>query len=117
MENQIQRLRDQSTRVSAVLVRNKVKSSPKPDPMGDVLSDLADLKTEYAKKVSMLIKRKKQIQKVIDSLQRADYRIILTEYYINMKTWEQVAIDNYYSYYHVVHRLHPGALRQIEKML
>lgn len=42
---------------------------------------------------------------------------ILILRYLNFQTWEMIACKMNYSYVHIVHNLHPKALRAIEKVL
>lgn len=67
--------------------------------------------------LAMLAERRKEIAHVIDSVQNTRLRELLTERYINGKTWEQVAVQMNYSYVHIVHRLHPAALRAVQEIL
>ena len=41
---------------------------------------------------------------------------MLMEYYVEMKTWEQVAVDLNYSYMHIT-RIHGYALKEVQKVL
>ena len=45
------------------------------------------------------------------------YQTLLYERYINGKTWEQIAVTLNYSFVHVVHRLHPAALRAVQAVI
>lgn len=42
---------------------------------------------------------------------------LLTEYYINNRTWEEVAVALNYSWEHIIRCLHPKALRKIEDII
>lgn len=74
---------------------------------------------EYTEEIDRMIDRllqiKSEIKKAIDSVDDIVLQAVLTEYYINCKTWEQVAVDMNYSYMQVC-RLHGKALQKI-KML
>ena len=59
---------------------------------------------------------KAEILRTIMQLEDNRQRMVLMEYYLEMKTWEQVAVDLHYSYMHVT-RIHGYALREIQKML
>ena len=111
-ESQIQLLRDQVTRVSAVLSGDKVQISPRPDRMGDLAARIADLVTEYRRDVKHLLELKRDIQAEINKVSRSNYRTILTERYINFKRWEDIAADNNCSW-RSVHRQHAAALREL----
>ena len=74
---------------------------------------------EYTEEIDRMIDRllqiKSEIKKAIDSVDDIVLQAVLTEYYINCKTWEQVSVDMNYSYMQVC-RLHGKALQKI-KML
>lgn len=42
---------------------------------------------------------------------------VITEYYINAKTWNEIAIGLNYSFAHVTKELHPKAILEVEKIL
>lgn len=64
-----------------------------------------------------LIDMKEETVEMIDRISDNTLRALLMEYYINGRSWEQVAILLSYSREHVVRVLHPKALREIEKHL
>ena len=75
--------------------------------------------TEYSaminKKEAELLVYKSRMHNLINRLDNPTYRTLLSLRYINCKTWEQVAEDMHYSYVHIVHRLHPMALNEVNK--
>lgn len=74
---------------------------------------------EYSKKIDdridELYKIQQEIFEAIKIVSSSTYRTLLTERYINFKTWERIALDMNYSYMHIT-RLHEEALKEI-KML
>lgn len=77
---------------------------------------LVELEALVDTKIDELIAVKTEIVRTISQLQDNRHRIILTEYYLEMKTWEQVAVDNNYSWRHVMN-LHGYALKEVQKMI
>lgn len=77
---------------------------------------LAEIESLIDSKVDEQIDMKAEILKTIMQLEDRTYRILLMEYYVEMKTWEQVAVDMNYSYMHVT-RLHGYALKEIQKIV
>ena len=75
--------------------------------------------TEYSaminKKEFELLVYKSRMHNLINRLDNPTYRTLLSLRYINCKTWEQIAEDMHYSYVHIVHRLHPMALNEVNK--
>jgi len=112
-ESRIQDLRDMQERVGQISIGVKVKSSPKQDTMGDVVATLLDLIAEYHKDCLRILNIGQEIEAVIKTCQREDYRLILFERYINLKQWEDIAADNGYSEKHV-YKLHSAALKMVK---
>lgn len=54
---------------------------------------------------------------VINEVEDTTLRALLDGYYINGKTWEQVASDLNYSWVHVVEHLHPKALKAVQQII
>lgn len=70
---------------------------------------------ELEQRISELEEYQSEMLKLINNIPNSTYRTLLIEYYINCKSWEKVEQDMNYSYVHIVHRLHPRALNEINK--
>ena len=68
-------------------------------------------------KVEELYNTKREIQQAIWAVQDGTLRAVLSERYLESKTWEQIAVDLHYTYCHVVQNLHPRALAEITKRI
>lgn len=77
---------------------------------------LVELEALVDSKVDELIDVKMEIINTISKLKDNRQRIILTEYYLDMKTWEQVSVDIQFSYQHT-HRLHGRALQEVQRII
>ena len=77
---------------------------------------LIELESLVDTKIDEQISMKAEILDTIMKLDDRRQRLVLMEYYIEMKTWEQVAVDLNYSYMHVT-RIHGYALKEIQKVL
>ena len=77
---------------------------------------LVELESQVDEKIDELIALKSEILSTISKLKDNRQRIILTEYYLKMKTWEQVAVDMNYSFQHIM-RLHGFALKEIQRLI
>lgn len=77
---------------------------------------LVELESTVDNKVDELIALKAEILNTISKLNDNRQRIILTEYYLEMKTWEQVAVDMNYSFQHTM-RMHGYALKEIQRII
>ena len=73
----------------------------------------ADYSKEIDDRINELYKIKQEILKAISGVDNSTYRTLLIERYINFKTWERIAVDINYDYYHVIKYLHPKALKAI----
>ena len=81
------------------------------------VSELVDAQEEAAEEIDRLSKLRADVLGTIDSISSGTYRSLLYNRYILGMTWEQVAVDMGYSYVHLVHRLHPLALADLQKKL
>lgn len=77
---------------------------------------LVTLESLVDQKIDEQLELKAEILETISKLKDRRQRLVLTEYYLNMKTWEKVAVDLNYSYMHVT-RIHGYALKEIEKIM
>ena len=77
---------------------------------------LIELEALVDSKVDEQIELKAEILRTIMQLDDRRQRLVLMEYYIEMKTWEQVAVDLNYSYMHIT-RLHGYALKEVQKII
>lgn len=77
---------------------------------------LAELESIVDEKIDEQIQMKADILCTIMELDDRVQRILLMDYYVEMMTWEQVAVDLNYSYMHVT-RLHGYALKEVQKIL
>jgi len=77
---------------------------------------LVELESLVNEKINEQIQIKTEILEAISQIRDRRQRMVLMEYYVNMKTWEQVAVDIGHSYQHT-HRIHGYALRSIEKII
>lgn len=102
----------QMTKATQGFTADPVQSSKDPhkfDRLGELAFDI-DQRTRELDRVKAEILR--AINRVPDSL----CRIVLIERYLNMKSFERVAVDNYISIRNVW-RIHGRALGMVEKIL
>lgn len=77
---------------------------------------LVELESLVDAKIDEQIAMKAEILQTIMKLSDRRQRLVLMEYYVEMKTWEQVAVDLNYSYMHIT-RIHGYALKEVQKVL
>lgn len=85
------------------------------DPIGKAISKITDYEKEVNDKINRLVELKIAIIKTIRCIPDIRYRKLLTKYYVEGKSWEQVAEEMNYGIRHI-HKLHGNALLLIEKM-
>lgn len=77
---------------------------------------LMELESLIDQKISEQLVLKAETLETIGKVRDRTQRIVLTEYYLNMKTWEQVAVNINYSYQHT-HRIHGHALQEVNRII
>lgn len=78
---------------------------------------IIEAKNRVSDELEMLEATEREVVKTIDSVTDNALNTLLYKRYINGKTFEQIAVEMNYSYYHVVHRLHPEALEAVKMLL
>ena len=59
---------------------------------------LVELENEIDQKIDELVAVKAEIFRLLSALSNRNQRLVLIAYYLDMKTWEQIAVDLHYSY-------------------
>ena len=112
-QTQIEELEAKRFFIGTTLDGVAVKTGHRKDRIGNLSAKLLDMIDDYIQDTERLLSLKAEIKGLIDKLDNQTHRLILTERYINLKRWEDVAADNNYSWQHV-HKLHNQALRSVE---
>lgn len=93
----------------------RVLSSSTSDFMRTV-DKIVDLQNEINREIDYLITIKDEARSKINRLSDNRYKAVLIDYYINCKTWEQVAEDLQYDL-RWVYRIHGRALQEFSKFI
>lgn len=80
----------------------------------DTIVKLIDFKNKVNCKIDKLVDLKNEIFERIERVESTDYRNLLILRYINLNSFEEIAVTMCYSYRHVT-RMHGWALQQFEK--
>ena len=112
-KSRIQDLRDMQYWVGSTIPDVKVQTSPKPDRICNITAMLMDAEAECLKDIARLVEVQREIESLINSLERPAHRYILYERYVNLKCWDEIAEDSGYNLRHV-YKLHGGALSKIQ---
>ena len=115
--DQIHKLRELATKTTQTLTADNVQSSGSNDKISAIVSKIVDMENEVDAEIDKLHDVKKHVQEVISAVPDAKQRAVLTRRYLNGYTWERIAADMNFSYWHVVGRLHPAGLKEIQYIL
>ena len=77
---------------------------------------LVELESLVDAKIDEQISMKAEILNTIMQLEDRRQRLVLMEYYIEMKTFEQVAVDIHYSWRQIMN-IHGHALKAVEQLI
>ena len=112
-----QLIKTRDTRIQDLeTMKNTVDRANGSDTMCELVATLLDLIEECQAERLRLFAVQKKISTAIASVERSEFRLILYERYINLKTWENIAYDNNYSV-QWVHKLHVCAISAIERVM
>ena len=77
---------------------------------------IADIEETLQEDMLHFIGLKETAMRIIDKVDVPEYKSLLMHRYVCGKKWEQVADSMGYSYVHIVHRLHPKALKRLSEV-
>lgn len=77
---------------------------------------LVELEDTINQRIDELVRIKTEIFKMLQRLPDRNQRLALTAYYLDMREWEQVAVDMHYSYNNIM-RLRKLGILEVERML
>lgn len=128
----LRKIRDLDKEISATLdqieilhsqaVKTTTTITDMPDGQGEQdklavsVAKIVDLKRGFNDRLSEFVSLKSRAVLLIDRLDDSRHKLVLTHYYLNIKTWEQTAVALNYSY-RSVHYLHGQALAAFQGIL
>jgi len=115
-ETQIADLRDKLEYVGKSTCGVVNRSLYKTDRVGDLTAKLLDTIKDYESDLDRLVDVKNQIKSMIDDIEDVRYQLILTERYINLRSWDEIADMTNYNIDYVIYRLHPDAIKKIKEV-
>ena len=110
--DELYHLKLKSLQVSPQSQSERVQSSGS----GGDFTKIVLLQEKINEEIDQLVELKKQARTLIHRLTDERYKTVLTEYYLNHKTWEQVADCMNYDL-RWVYRIHGKALKEFSKVL
>ena len=109
-QEELHQLRLKATGVQAVVISERVQSSHE-NSSNQIIDKILDLQREINAEICKLIELKADIRKEINKVNNAILRTVLTEYYLNVKTWANIA-EKYSYTERNIHYLHGCALKE-----
>lgn len=113
-EEELYRLKLNIASLSPQTTGERVMNSSTSDMMSTV-DKIVDMQAVINAEIDLLVDLKGEARTKINQLKDTRYVSLLTDYYINCKTWEQVADDMGYDL-RWVYRLHGRALQSFSKI-
>ena len=110
---ELKKLKEDATAVSAALDGGAPTAGNVSDKVGVKSADIVDLEREIEEEMLTMRELRRDIRSSIANVSSPELRRVLTYRYICGCTFERVSVKMGRSYYHVVHRLHPRALKII----
>lgn len=105
---QIEKLRSEAEGVKAMTLSDMPKGGHGRDA-ADIIAEIADLQAVCAAKLGALVRDRHNAMTVIMRIERTELRTVLTLYYCDSLSWDEVAEETGYSVRQVL-RLHGEAL-------
>lgn len=104
-----------SMSVKSIPMGEKVQSSSKQDPMGDMVAKIIDLRAEISKMATDFLEQKQEIIRTIEEVEDPILYAILFKRYVEYKTLLSIADELGYSEV-TIKRLHLKALKEIKNI-
>lgn len=87
------------------------------DRIGNIVAKIVDCERKLQEDIARLSNIRLEIEETINKVPDMRLRTLLRERYICGFSWEKVAYNMDMSYVHVVHNLHPKALKIIKDLI
>jgi hypothetical protein len=113
---QVEKLRLRAGSVSSPVGGSGAHSSSPADPVGSITQKIVDLEQEINADIDKLVDIQREIKDTIAKVDEQRLRTILEDKYINLRTFEQIAVSMDYSYRQIC-RLHGLALAQVKDVI
>ena len=113
--DQIQQIKTMCTKITATLNDNKVQSSNmSKSKTEDAICRLIELEDDLNQSINELVDYKREAISYIEQLDNDDYKLLLTLRHINLKTFEEIAVNMSFTF-QWVHVLHSRALAEFSE--
>ena len=113
---QVRNLNELATKVTAVYSDTPHNLSKNTSQMEETVLKIIDLENEINRDIDALVDLKREIMRVVNRIEPAEYRMLLEMRYLQFKKWEQIALlmstDLRW-----VYRMHGRALNEVQKII
>ena len=113
---QTQDLRDLVMNITTTISDMPGSPSRNTDKMERIIAKIVDMEHKIDEDIDYLVDLKDKIQSCINSLDDGEYRVLLTERYINFEDWEKIALTMHYTTRNI-HLMHGRALKLVQEKL
>lgn len=112
-QSELYRLKLMATSISSPVISEKVQSGGENNAM-QIIDKIVDLQNEINLEIDKLVDLKSQIRDEIKQVNDPVERILLTERYINNKSWMEIANMMHYTE-RQIHNIHGKSLKHFSK--
>ena len=113
---QVRSLNELATRVTTVYSDMPHSPNRNTSRMEETIAKIIDLESEIDRDIDALVDLKREIMRVVNSIESAEYRTILEMRYLQFKKWEQIALQMSTDL-RWVYRMHGRALNEVQKII
>ena len=116
LNERIIRLRSQAEKITPPYTENTGGQNPNMNT--DKIPALVEMIMQEEKRtqdyIAEIAQTRKDIEAAIYAVKDAKLSTLLMMRYMQHRSWEQIAVIMHYSYVHIVHRMHPEALKAVK---
>ena len=113
---QVRTLNELATKVTTVYSDMPHSPNRNTRRMEETIAKIIDLESEIDRDIDALVDLKREIMRVVNSVESAEYRTILEMRYLQFKKWEQISLlmstDLRW-----VYRMHGKALKEVQQII
>ena len=113
---QVRSLNELATRVTTVYSDMPHSPNRNTSRMEETIAKIIDLESEIDRDIDALVDLKREMMRVVNSIESAEYRTILEMRYLQFKKWEQIALQMSTDL-RWVYRMHGRALNEVQKII
>ena len=113
---QIRNLNELATKATTVYSDMPHSPNRNTSRMEETVVKIIDLEREIDRDIDALVNLKREIMRVVNRIESAEYRTILEMRYLQFKKWEQIALLMSTDF-RWVYRMHGRALNEVQKII